>query len=389
MGNKTGRTIKGRMLISYFSIVILLIAIGLIGIFYVGRVYNSGKAIYENDLKAVQYLKSISENLKELDMCTFHLMVELDWEHTEQCEKQIDLLIADNIKLMDDYSKLEVSDIQRKHYEQGRASILEFHKQINQLLSQLDECDEKQMLIMYQNELSPIKDTTNALIDEAVNIAIDYAEQRNQDNHDIYNKIVWIICLVMIVAIMIAIGISIRMSNYFISKLKSIQLMARRISEYNVSDDITEVENDEFGKTVEALNESQFMIRDLMEKIINESAVISDMGEEVSLAVRKSEQRIEQVNVSILEYDKIVLQIEEHVKRLLEGRSLDEEDEKELARLKIDLYAAKKVLEQARNELSSIAIYLEQIGITSDYQNEIANSHQYQVKKFKVKESEE
>ena len=131
------------------------------------------------------------------------------------------------------------------------------------------------------------------------------------------------------------------------------------------------------------------MIRDLMEKIINESAVISDMGEEVSLAVRKSEQRIEQVNVSILEYDKIVLQIEGHVKRLLEGRLLDEADEKELARLKIDLYAAKKVLEQARNELSSIAIYLEQIGITSDYQNEIANSHQYQVKKFKVKERED
>lgn len=389
MGKKTGLTIQRKMLISYLIIIVLLIVIGVTGIFYMGKVYNSGKAIYENDLKAVQYLKSISQNLKELDKCTFHLMVELEWEHDEECEKQIDMLIEDNLKLMDDYSKLSVSDIQKEHYELGSASVLEFHDKIEELLLDVEVLDETQMLVVYQKEFLPMQENTNALIEDAVNMAIEHADRRNQDNYNIYNKIIWIICIVMFVAVIIAIIISISMSNYFVTRLKSIQLMARRISEYNVSDDIAEVENDEFGKTVEALNESQFMIRDLMEKIINESAIISDMGEEVSLAVRKSEQRIEQVNVSILEYDKIVLKIEEHVKKLMEGRSLDEKDDNELSRLKIDLYAAKKILENARNELSSIAIYLEQIGITCDYQNEIANSHKYQVTKFKVKESEE
>ncbi len=375
MGKKTGLTIRRKLLISYLAIMVLLIMVGVIGIFYMGKVYSSGKAIYETDLKAVQYLKSISQNLKELDKCTFHLMVDLEWEHDEECERQIDTLINDNLELMDEYAKLNVSDIQRNHYETGRASVLEFHETIKKLLLGTNELNETQMLTMYQEEFLPIKDTTNALIEEAVNMATEHADKRNQDNYNIYNKIIWIVCIVMIVALIIAIAISINMSNRFTSKLKSIQLMARRISEYNVSDDIVEVVDDEFGKTVEALNESQFMIRDLMEKIINESAIISDMGEEVSLAVRKSEQRIEQVNVSILEYDKIVLKIEDHVKHLLDGRLLNDEDEKELARLKIDLYAAKKVLEEARNELSSIAIYLEQIGITSDYQNEIANSH--------------
>ncbi len=389
MGKKTGLTIRNKMFISYLVIELLLIVIGVIGIFYVGRVYNSGKAIYENDLKAVQYLKSLSQNLKELDKCTFHFMVELDWEHDEECESKIDILIADNIKLMDEYSQLNVSDAQREHYERGRASVLEYHKEIKNLLSKVDELNETEMLMMYQEEFLPVNDTTSALIEEAVSMAIAHADSKNQDNYNIYNKIIWIICIVMIVAVVIAIVISVNMSNYFTTKLKSIQLMARRISEYNVSDDIAEVENDEFGMTVEALNESQFMIRDLMEKIINESAIISDMGEEVSLAVRKSEQRIEQVNVSILEYDKLVSQIEGHVKKLLENRSMDEEDAKELDSLKTDLYEAKKVLENARTELSSIAIYLEQIGITSDYQNEISSGHKYQVKKFKVKESEE
>lgn len=389
MGNKTGLTIRKKLLLSYVVLVILLIAIGVVGIFYVGRIYNSSKTIYENNLKAVEYLKSINQNLKDLDKCFFHIMLDLDWEHDKECEEQIDTLIANNNVLIEEYSKLDISNEERELYEKGCDSVLNYQQQIKKLMSKVEELEEAEMLKLYQEELVPVKDATGALIEEAVNMAVENADSESQENHNIYNKIIWIISSVILAAVVIAIAISINMSNYFIAKLKSIQLMARRISEYNVSDDIDEVENDEFGMTVEALNESQFMIRDLMEKIINESAIISDMGEEVSLAVRKSEQRIEQVNVNILVYDKIVLQIADHVKNLLENRPMDEDAAKELDRLKEDLHEAKKILESARNELSSIATYLEQIGITSDYQNEIANSHKVQVKKFKIKESED
>lgn len=389
MGKRIGMTMQNKMFVSYFAIILLLIATGVIGILYVRQVYNNGKHIYENDLKAVEYLKSISQNIKELDRSILHCIIDVDWVQDEDCTNEIDVLMVNNEQLMQSYYALDISDKEIELYEKGKASVLEYHQQIRDLVSKMTELDESECLKIYENSLLPLKESTSALIEEAVSVAIAHADESNVDNHNIYNKIVWIICAVMLGAIVIAILISISMSNYIISKLKSIQFMAKRISEYNISDDIDEFDNDEFGQTVEALNESQFMIRELLEKIIGESAVISDMGEEVSLAVRKSEQRIEQVNVRILEYDKIVLQIEGHVRALLNERTLDEEETKELERLKQDLYEAKSVLENVRTELSSVAIYLEQIGITSDYQNEIANSHKEQVKRFKIKESEE
>lgn len=389
MGKRIGMTMQNKMFVSYFAIILLLIATGVIGILYVRQVYNNGKHIYENDLKAVEYLKSISQNIKELDRSILHCIIDVDWVQDEDCTNEIDVLMVNNEQLMQSYYALDISDKEIELYEKGKASVLEYHQQIRDLMSKMTVLDESECLKIYENSLLPLKESTSALIEEAVSVAIAHADESNVDNHNIYNKIVWIICAVMLGAIVIAILISISMSNYIISKLKSIQFMAKRISEYNISDDIDEFDNDEFGQTVEALNESQFMIRELLEKIIGESAVISDMGEEVSLAVRKSEQRIEQVNVRILEYDKIVLQIEGHVKALLNERTLDEEETKELERLKQDLYEAKSVLENVRTELSSVAIYLEQIGITSDYQNEIANSHKEQVKRFKIKESEE
>jgi len=45
------------------------------------------------------------------------------------------------------------------------------------------------------------------------------------------------------------------------------------------------------------------------------------------------------------------------------------------------------IREEARTELSNIVTYLEQIAVTSDYQNEIANNHKEQVKKFKIKDT--
>lgn len=389
MGKKTFFTMRNKMLLSYFTITVLLIITGIIAIYNVGKVYNNGNKIYENDLKVVQYLENIRQNVNKLDSSVFRLVVDVKWNHDLNSVDEINDVIADNVKLMETYSALDVPGRAKDVYEQGKKHVLEYHQQIQDLIEKADELSEDDLLKQYQDNLAPMKESANAMLDEAVSIAMKNADMVNEDNRVIYKKIIWIISAVVIASFVVAIVISINMSNHILSKLKSIQLMARRISEYNVSDDIDQFDNDEFGKTVEALNESQFMIRDLLEKIIGESAIISDMGEEVSLAVRKSEQRIEQVNVSILEYKKLSKQVEKHVKQLIEKQSVSEEEKDTLKQIRDKLDEAKTIRENARTELSSIATYLEQIGITSDYQNEIANSHKDQVKKFKVKESED
>lgn len=389
MGKKTFFTIRNRMLLSYFIIAVLLMITGIIGLFYIGKVYDNGNKIYEEDLKVVEYLETIRQNVNKLDNSVFHLVVDMKWNHSDAAVDEIDNLLEENLTLMSSYSALDVPNRSQDVYERGTDNLLEYQRRIKVMIDNVGELSEDDLLEQYQEELVPMKDAANVMLDEAVSIMMKNADAINEDNRLIYHRIIWIICLVVFAAFVIAIFISLAMSNYVLSKLKSIQLMAKRISEYNISDDIEEFENDEFGQTVKALNESQFMIRDLLEKIISESTTISDMGEEVSLAVRKSEQRIEQVNVSILEYEKLSMQIEKHVKQLVEKRTVSEEEKATLKQIKDKLDETKTIRENARTELSSIATYLEQIGITSDYQNEIANSHKEQVKKFKVKEREE
>ncbi|MBQ9983144.1 MAG: methyl-accepting chemotaxis protein [Lachnospiraceae bacterium] len=380
-------TIRRKLLFSYFLMILLLVITGLVGITYIRRVYTNGNKIYERDLKTIETLKSLSQNIKEIDQKVLHFSGGLDWEHEHDCVAVIRDVIDENQQLFvygrDVYS-YEFAQDEKTQYEQIGVKLDLYYEKVDEMIAKTGQESEAQVLKFYQDSVLPLKEDTDESIEKLVSHHLEIARQRNADNRRMYGNVIWIIAGILIVAVVIATGISISMSNHFTSKLNAIQMLARRISEYNMEDEIIVDENDEFGKTMVALNESQFMVRDIMKKIIEESATISDMGEEVSLAVRKAEQRIESANVKMLDFDEKAQGVDAIVQKAMESRALDEETMHALEKAMAESVGAKEILAETRVELSNIAIYLEQIGITSDYQNEIANSHKEQVGRFRV-----
>ena len=358
--------------------------VGVLGIYNIHSVYENGNEIYINNLKSVEYLKSINQNVKEIDQCIISMMTALDSSNHVKYMTTITALKQKNEELMKAYETISISDMERKRYQQCRLSILSFNKQIEEMLGSMKEGEKGAALQRYEQELMPVKACTYELIDAVVEMATSIAEQKNKDNMRIYQRLIWMICLVGGIAVVAAIIITVYMNNYFTSKLIAIQHLAKRISEYNVSDDILGTENDEFGETMEALNDSQFKMRELLEKIISESADISDTGVEVSAAVRKSNQRIEAVNVKLYDAESILVNVYDHLDELMENRELSQEIVAAIQEMMDYEQTAKEEIKDIQSELSSIAMFLEQIGITSDYQNEIATGHKQQVEKFKV-----
>ncbi|MCM1499591.1 MAG: methyl-accepting chemotaxis protein [Clostridium sp.] len=384
MDKKTGMSIRRKLQFSYLGIVLLILAVGIAGIYSLREVYTNGNEIYENNLKSVEILKSINQNVKQIDQCVIGMMSLLGKENGETYIEEIEKLQSENSDLMKQYDGLEVTDLELRRYNQCRLSILTFDKHIASITDYILQNNEEMAVAAYEQQLMPAKACTYELIDAIVELSTNNAYSKNIGNYRIYKNIIWIITIIIALAVIVAAIVAGFMSNYFTDKLAAIQRLAKRIAEYDVSDDIQSVANDEFGITMEALNESQFMMRELLEKIIDESATLSDTGEEVSMAVRKSGQRIENINVEVLQFGKMIDELDTTVKEILENRSLDEEIVGKLNKILKKSKGARENMQQTRSELSGVAMYLEQIGITSDYQNEIANSHKEQVTKFKV-----
>jgi methyl-accepting chemotaxis protein len=383
------------MLCSYLVIVAFILVVGLLGIYNIHRVYKNGNDMYVNNLKSIEQLREINQNVREIDQCVISMMGPLATDYYDTNKEKIAKLQVENQELMRDYSSIYVSELERRRYNQCRLSVITFDKQIDsivELLGAIHDTDgsadskviRQQIVTTYEQELMPVKACTYELIDAVMDLADSNARQKNEDNYRTYNNLLWIIGIVMALSIVIAVVITLKMSGDFTTRLGQIQKLALRISEYNLSDDIEDTGNDEFGETIAALNESQFMLRDLLEKITNESATIDDIGNEVADAVRKSGQRIEAVNVDLYNVEDALATLDGNVKKAMDGEDLTGEIVKLLQQVSVQCQNSKDWMQEVQTSLTGIVSYLEQIGITAEYQNEIANNHRVQVERFRV-----
>lgn len=391
---KLGFSIRKKMLCSYLVIVALILIVGGFGVYNIQRVYRNGNDIYVNNLKSIEYLKSINQNVKEIDQCLVSMMGPFEKEYFSSSEKKIARLMKENQQLMDEYSQIKVSKLERRRYKQCRLSIMTFDKYISGIIGILKantDMDNRVVAVTtYEQELMPAKACTYELIEAIVELATENARLKNEENQRVFVNLVWVNGIVMIFSVFLAVTITLRMSGSFKGRLDQIRELAIRLSEYNVSDDIEETGNDEFGETMAALNESQFMLRDLLEKITDESATIGDIGGEVSEAISKSGQKIEAVNVDLYNVEDTIAQLESYAKNSVDAEISASNVTKILQEVSQKCKTSMDWMQEMQTELTGIATYLEQIGITAKYQNEIANKHRAQVERFRVsREAEE
>ena len=60
-------SIRGRLFNSYLIMVIIILMLSALGVHAIYRIYSNGSTIYYNHMRAVEYLKSVSQNLREID----------------------------------------------------------------------------------------------------------------------------------------------------------------------------------------------------------------------------------------------------------------------------------------------------------------------------------
>lgn len=381
---KFGKSIKTQLLNSFFFLVLLMVLIGFTSVYHIRQVYKNGNNIYVNNLKTLDYLESLNINILKMERCTVDIIERFDDITKDDNKKQIENLMDKNSQLMYEYEKLEYSAGEKELYDECKVNIVSLNKCVVEIIDYVNENQVGQARKLYIRELVPIENEVYRLLDEVEDIATNNAEHSNNENYTSYQRVILAILTTMLLTTVLAAMISLRVSNNFTDKLGVIQKWAKRISEYNVSEDIGELGDDEFGTTAEALNDSQFMIRDLVKKIMAESTMISDTGKEVSDAIRKSKKRIEEMN---LEVSNLSITENEYVDEVVDIILDDETSPEFVEKMKKFLDLIEKNSQEHKEfckELTRMATYMEQIAITSDYQNEMANTHKEQVGKFKI-----
>ena len=331
-----------------------MLIIGIISVFYIRESYLNGSKIYTNNLKVIEILEGIDQNIKETDQYIFSMMTELDSENHKEYLGQVNRLVADTESLLREYKNTPVTEMESERFLRYSYDIAGYNRLVGEIIEKIEKDDITLALDIYEKELKPVRLCIYESIESAIDLSEISANSRNDMNRSAYVQMSVIVLVFMLVMIIATILIVIVVTRYINKRLTKIKKWAGNISEYDVSDDIESDANDEFSETYQALNTSQFMVRELIEKIVSETGTICETGEDVSLAINKSNERLENINQKLYEV----------TEKSPESRSL---------------------IERLQKEINDITMYLEQVAITSDYQREVAKRHKEQVTKFKTK----
>ncbi len=382
MARRNKKGIHRQLILSFLIIIFMTIVVGISSIYYVKHVYENGKTIYEDNLNAVDYLMTLDTNIWMTDQVVVRMVKHVGDDTMTDNKAYIESLREKSSKIMEDYEALNLSKLEKKRYKQCKLSIISFNQYVDTVIKYVDEGNVTEASEVYTRELIPVENSVYEFLDATSELASNRASDKNADNRSYYVRTINIIVVTMVIIVAFGVIISLRVSNSYTRKLNKIQEWADRVAKYDMSNDIEIHSNDEFGVTAKSLNDSKFMLKEILSKIKNETETLSQSEEDVGEAIKKVKDRIEAINLTELQYDEDGNQLAALIKKTMQLYPLDEEMIKEwnvvLERLDNNLVLA----DESSKELMSIVTYLEQICVVADYQKKIIEKQKEHTDKF-------
>ena len=382
MARRNKKGIHRQLILSFLIIIFMTIVVGISSIYHVKHVYENGKTIYEDNLNAVDYLMTLDTNIWMTDQVVVRMVKHVGDDTMTDNKAYIENLREKSSKIMEDYEALNLSKLEKKRYKQCKLSIISFNQYVDTVIKYVDEGNVTEASEVYTRELIPVENSVYEFLDATSELASNRASDKNADNRSYYVRTINIIVVTMVIIVAFGVIISLRVSNSYTRKLNKIQEWADRVAKYDMSNDIEIHSNDEFGVTAKSLNDSKFMLKEILSKIKNETETLSQSEEDVGEAIKKVKDRIEAINLTELQYDEDGNQLAALIKKTMQLYPLDEEMIKEwnvvLERLDNNLLLA----DESSKELMSIVTYLEQICVVADYQKKIIEKQKEHTDKF-------
>ena len=382
MARRNKKGIHRQLILSFLIIIFMTIVVGISSIYHVKHVYENGKTIYEDNLNAVDYLMTLDTNIWMTDQVVVRMVKHVGDDTMTDNKAYIENLREKSSKIMEDYEALNLSKLEKKRYKQCKLSIISFNQYVDTVIKYVDEGNVTEASEVYTRELIPMENSVYEFLDATSELASNRASDKNADNRSYYVRTINIIVVTMVIIVAFGVIISLRVSNSYTRKLNKIQEWADRVAKYDMSNDIEIHSNDEFGVTAKSLNDSKFMLKEILSKIKNETETLSQSEEDVGEAIKKVKDRIEAINLTELQYDEDGNQLAALIKKTMQLYPLDEEMIKEwnvvLERLDNNLVLA----DESSKELMSIVTYLEQICVVADYQKKIIEKQKEHTDKF-------
>ncbi|HHX62227.1 MAG TPA: methyl-accepting chemotaxis protein [Epulopiscium sp.] len=287
-------SIRVKLLVSFLTIAIFLIVIGVVGTISIGKINKNASTMYEVNLKNIDELQLMKENLLELTLVSTEIIKDLSASNIDRINQTILELYETNTELRGRIEPRLLSQIEKELWVKFESAYGLYTTQ------QKNYIEMARSGMVYQatiEELSRLNDEMFGYINSVIEENQNSARLQDQSNEMQYKSVVALMMILIIGGVVVALLIAYLLSAYIIRALRKGLDFATALGEGDLTFEMEDPkENDELGALIKALKETQRKIKLTITQISGESADVSSSSEELSATIEEMTSTFDEIS---------------------------------------------------------------------------------------------
>ena len=290
--------IKTKLIVGFTIISIFVGVVGFNAIYNMKKMNDDMTSMYKNRLLPTQYLGKIAKNEMEGRADLEHALYVTDKEEITAIVKKIDNLVFENLRLLEQYKATDLTSEQISLIEKYALENETFNNSRANIQNLLVTGRQDEAAFLFKN-VEAARTVSLKNLDDMITQNIEIADKVNEKSNKTFSDSYQFMFVLIIVALFIAIGLGLLLSNYITKSLKSGVNFAKSLSEGNLTGNIKIKSKDEFGVLGQALNIASQNTLILVKKLNTIIQQLSSSSEELSRASEEIFEKVMNINLSV------------------------------------------------------------------------------------------
>lgn len=284
-----------KLTLSFFIVSLLVIIVGAIGIYSMGKINNNSSEMYNSYLLGVSDMRGIKEDILETNSDLQQMIYKRNPNELKVLKQDIANQLEETKGFLADYESTIRLEIDRSMFRSLIIMLNDYNKNTDEVVKLLEENKYSDAEVKYINFSSNSKDLLS-YINDYVEVNINWAVDANTQNKEIYKSSLLSIIVVISLSLIISIFLSIIIAKLISGNVKKILKFSEALGDGDLTQEININTKDEIGGLALALNKASKNIKLLVSEITNSSREINASSEELSATIQEISSRMDIVN---------------------------------------------------------------------------------------------
>ena len=299
------RKISHQLALSFILLILFIVTIWVVGIVSIKSINEGTEVLYSDNTLGISSISKLSNTQLEMYIKIEDLLNAESEDEKSEILAELEAIQKSSSEAIKSYEEGITREEDRRLFTELEKSLEEYEVirgQVVGFINQNKHTEATVLMPTYYKLIDKCKWKINNLID----LNNEWAEEALTKNEDTYSYSVELTSAILALASIIAILISVRMTRGITGSLNKILALAKRLSEYNLSERIDIKSKNEFKAIGDALNDAQDNVKELIKIVINGAEDITASSEELSASIEEMTAQFEEINNSANEITAVI-----------------------------------------------------------------------------------